>query len=1223
MKFRADGPDVPANLIASQERGEVLFICGAGVSMHIGLPGFKGLVQKIYDELGEDWAPYGAEREVMADDGSLKGQYDRVVRALERRLAASNVGRTQGMRDRMRAAVRAALATPPESDLTNHAALLALSRGADGQIRLATTNFDTLFEQAWPSGRAPSHASASMPQPLTASCTGVLHLHGRLQDDILQLADTDIVLTSAEFGDAYLRSGWASRYVYDLVRAYTVVLVGYQADDPPMRYLLEVLEADRERFPDLQPVYAFAHASPDDEALQIALWESKGVQPIIHRSVEGRYSPLYDSIKEWKAYADDPTAWRRRELTPLLAQAPSALSEPDLSRAMELLSHGDAGGILEDRNPEASWLEMLQSRRRLSMGGRTQLPSNPPPIKPGAWIGKRVNDPAMITACAGLPVFDDDAVWFIRRSLDQAEPPLSDVRRQAWDLLLASRTAGGETPEFGMDWYRTAPRIAKGYTGHASRHLISAMTRPRLTLARPFRFQEVEDEGGPETLGKLLWVDFKAALEFPVDDVLAVWPDTAEQSRALLVGLGRTLFDALEEAEDVDFLSGWDGADRDVPSVARHAQNEYRDGFYPIIRLMADLWDRLAERNLQDAAALAETWAASPWSLVQRLALFAGKHAAVPAETVTGWIEQVDDNAFWIGNTRVELTKLLIARWADLPRDRRDTIEARIRQGIPRNLFRAEVVWEDDEWTSTLRNSVYRRLTRLRDQGCELQPESETLLAEIQVAYPEWRPGLGDRDDFGSWSESRTGPDGHPELLDTVEDDKLVDEALRIQQENAFEENDLWRVFVSSDPNRALRGLNARAANKEWEPEAWRPLLWDASENDDGGLQAGLVEALLRMPVEHLSVIVDSVASWMRRQRAALAEQHLWNLWDRLAGIAYAPGPVPEPGHDLETRSLNDAGGVLAWTLIDQIAEAKPEGASEFAGVPDGIEVRLNRVVAAEGYGGLLARVRLSRSLAYLGWVAPIWTANRLVPLLDWELPEAATLWKAQASDQIPRAAIYNALRPHLLQALFSEAIPDRDAEALVNRLLQIVVSHQGGHNPEYDGTAAELRGILARGRPALRRSVALALWRMMGSKENEGENGAERWRTLVGPVFQSIWPLDAALRSAETSKHLVNIALNAGEAFPEAVAAVADLIVPYQLYRIAHSLLLREERGTLHREYPVAFVRLLNALIDPQVAPVPDDLGTVLDDCGQASPEIVNDPGFRRLRGLQRLGRA
>ena len=50
-------------------------------------------------------------------------------------------------------------------------------------IRLVTTNFGTLFKRAWPrAGRPPSFASAAMPQPRTAACVGILHLHGRLDD---------------------------------------------------------------------------------------------------------------------------------------------------------------------------------------------------------------------------------------------------------------------------------------------------------------------------------------------------------------------------------------------------------------------------------------------------------------------------------------------------------------------------------------------------------------------------------------------------------------------------------------------------------------------------------------------------------------------------------------------------------------------------------------------------------------------------------------------------------------------------------------------------------------------------------------------------------------------------------------------------------------------------------------------------------------------------------
>ena len=119
------------------------------------------------------------------------------------------------MRERIRAAVRHALTPKDDADLSNHLALLQLSRDAEGHIRLLTTNFDTLFERAWfdkHQSSMPTHSGPAMPQPKVAGCVGILHLHGRLPDPWpqLQASETDLVLTSAEFGDAYLRSGWAS-----------------------------------------------------------------------------------------------------------------------------------------------------------------------------------------------------------------------------------------------------------------------------------------------------------------------------------------------------------------------------------------------------------------------------------------------------------------------------------------------------------------------------------------------------------------------------------------------------------------------------------------------------------------------------------------------------------------------------------------------------------------------------------------------------------------------------------------------------------------------------------------------------------------------------------------------------------------------------------------------------------------------------------------------------
>jgi NAD-dependent SIR2 family protein deacetylase len=94
MRFRPDGPDIPDELVALQEKGDTIFVCGAGVSRMVGLPSFRELLKSVYKYLGEDWRQHPAEREVMEKGGLLANQYDRLLRILERRLAASNLSQS-------------------------------------------------------------------------------------------------------------------------------------------------------------------------------------------------------------------------------------------------------------------------------------------------------------------------------------------------------------------------------------------------------------------------------------------------------------------------------------------------------------------------------------------------------------------------------------------------------------------------------------------------------------------------------------------------------------------------------------------------------------------------------------------------------------------------------------------------------------------------------------------------------------------------------------------------------------------------------------------------------------------------------------------------------------------------------------------------------------------------------------------------------------------------
>ena len=75
---------------------------------------------------------------------------------------------------------------------------------------------------------------------------------------------------------------------------------------------------------------------------------------------------------------------------------------------------------------------------------------------------------------------------------------------------------------------------------------------------------------------------------------------------------------------------------------------------------------------------------------------------------------------------------------------------------------------------------------------------------------------------------------------------------------------------------------------------------------------------------------------------------------------------------------------------------------------------------------------------------------------------------------------------------------------------------------------------------------------------------------------------------------------LNTDDAFPEAVDAVVDMLAPYQIHSVQHMFHVNAAHTDLLDRYPLAVVRLANALVDPTRFPPPLDLGELLDSCAQ-----------------------
>lgn len=303
MRFREDGADIPDSLIEATTAGDAVFLCGAGVSMRERLPNFEKLTQEVYNVLRETWANEPAEQRAWN-----RGEYDRVLRSLEKRI------HRPGTPPRVREVVRDLLGIADGVVIAvDHLALLQLSRDTDGRPRLLTTNFDTYFERAAHGAglSVPSHAGKAIPKPGGLRDHGILHIHGRCGDRFLNLEETDFTLTSADFGDAYLRDGWASQYIEDRMRLNTLVLVGYAAEDPALRLLLETLDADRDRFRDLKDIYAIDVQTPESSSL----WKAKGIKPIEFT----KHDNIYSTIQEWARFAAYPEEWRRERVRAILA----------------------------------------------------------------------------------------------------------------------------------------------------------------------------------------------------------------------------------------------------------------------------------------------------------------------------------------------------------------------------------------------------------------------------------------------------------------------------------------------------------------------------------------------------------------------------------------------------------------------------------------------------------------------------------------------------------------------------------------------------------------------------------------------------------------------------------------------------------------------------------------------------------------------------------------
>jgi hypothetical protein len=560
-------------------------------------------------------------------------------------------------------------------------------------------------------------------------------------------------------------------------------------------------------------------------------------------------------------------------------KTPEDVSEFEREQLRFFLAAEDLAATLAAVNPSLAWLPDLYAMKLVQ--SETQLIG---------WIERNFADvDAVRDVVKNIRLFGSETANFLEFRLNEQAKNVPPLLKKCWQLIIRHMHAAKRSLAQN-EWFEIAPQLKRGERSTALLERFANALRPKLKLSERFSLYDREEKE-PERPDDLMSIDYEVEDGLSSSDALAAWPENAaaETDEALLLQLTSALGATLADAIDVEVESneGYSISDSDVPSVAQHAQNEYRSGFQVIVRVMAEIWTRLAAKSPPKAKAIAERWRDSDFRLIRRLALFAAVNPVIPADLGADMLVRLPSAELFLSGSSVEIYRLIRARWNEFPKSKQNMILRRFREGPPHSIFREGV--DIDRAVDHTRFEIFSSMAR---DGFDIGKAGQTLLARIKMRYPRWQPKPAEQVGFHVWHES--GPrqvTGDADKLKNVADSQLVAEAKEIAARADFMDGDNWQALCLADPDRALRGLDAAAEDGDWAVGVWEQLLWSRTAYTDPNTETRIAQLLLRWPAETFSRVSAAASSWLHQRVKTLPDDLLWPLWDKIADASLTEAP--------------------------------------------------------------------------------------------------------------------------------------------------------------------------------------------------------------------------------------------------------------------------------------------------------------------------------------------
>lgn len=1239
MRFYADGPNIPDSLLELRDRGKVVFFCGAGVSKNEGVDDFEQLAQAVINHF--DPPEHFESHKIFYDQYKSHSLpvLDQVFYFLHEEFGREEVNRF----------VAEQLLNQSPATTKSHRNILRVSANLDGIPQVVTTNFDHLFEISAPE-RISCHEAPALPNlEFNNSFSGIIYLHGKL--DSSQSSEHDYILSSADFGRAYLSQGWATEFVRSLLQNYTVVLLGYQAEDAPIKYLLQGLK--HHKTSEQLPIYSLDALTGDMTAEVLERkWRDKGVTPIIAAG----FSPLWCSIEAWAERADEPRAWREKTLQ-LAIKRPEELEAFERGQIVHIVSTTSGAKAFAELKPvpPPEWLCVFDSKCRtaptaknfsegtlfnpLEVYGLDDDPSeielkenresydlknllhwqnvDIKNIRPLNLVDTRQDIPQRlfelnkwITLVINSPV----TVWWVfkqdklhLRLLDMLsmvitrKDSLSPEAKCYWGLAIDYHQRQyflEREVEFKFELTESVKK--DGWTNDVLRKFEKLVT-PVINIEKTAGLGSAKP---PNESWEDIHSSYFASWSIKGFDIGVDQLSISEEALPKVFRILETQLIKQEELRsDLSELSlGFPTCykTREV-SGRTYEGDELFDLFLVVFDQLIDLQPELAKAHVM-------TWQTGDTEYFGILKLFAmNKHSLFSSDEVFDNLSALKGEELWHPASCRELLFLIMDRFFEFSQDQQYSLIQRLLNG-PQHY--------NDFSKDEITIEICRYLRRLQLGGVEICSEQQRRFDELSQSLPDWSD---------EWAKHITSIDhGDVYVVSTDEDatslnslpvSSVVDAVTSMGERQAGEHVDKkpFIGLVKVSPKKAFLALAIKRRKGEYPKELWEQLIENFSLDISSRYMTLFFARLSTLPPSVLNKLSYSLSKWMGEHVDFLIDKHsqqFWYLFDQLlVAMQLEEGDLAvAQKFGSYSKAINSPEGVLVEKIL--FKQIDNLNLSQAEGIPIGFKERLELLINLpfSKSGNVISAISLN--LPWMSYIDPVWVEKRIVPFFQLDHSKAQSAWDGYLRSlnpwlrKGPAEAIYPIfpkLLLHIKENDWGDNLSDKTAIILVELALN-------GGDEDWKVSFDEMRDCL---RVMPLKSAQSVISRL----KNIGQSSQPDWSEKVIPFIESAWPKEKVFQQTGFTTSWLYLLASTKDEFPAVLNAVFPFIKAIKGYSIPLDSFDSDRNDvSLAKQFPQDVLKLLDKLTADLLDVIPYQIPEMLETIIETDPALIADARYKRL---------